>query len=62
MKLAKLKEIMDYNFGPPFLPEGMVTTNWVGSGDERSLSITIDRRDVSIDKDGNVIAAGTFLV
>ena len=62
MNLVKLKKIMDRDFGPPFLPEGMVSTKWEGSGDERSLSITIDRRDVSIDKDGNVIASGTFLV
>ncbi len=62
MKLEKLKAIIDHNFGPPFLPEGMVSTKWEGSGDERSLSITIDRRDVSIDKDGNVIASGTWVV
>ena len=62
MNLVKLKKIMDRDFGSPFLPEGMVSTKWEGSGDERSLSITINRRDVSVDKDGNVIASGTFLV
>lgn len=62
MNLAKLKAILDRDFGAPFLPEGTVSTKWEGEGAECFLSITIGRRDVSIDSDGNVISSGTLLV
>ncbi len=58
--LAKLKLIFDHHFAPPFLPEGMVTAKFVGRNDD--LSITICRRDVQINKHGEVTGAGTCLV
>lgn len=57
MSLAKLKKILDEEFGPPFLPKGMVTTKW----DEDLLVIKIGRRDIEIDNRLKVHASGTDL-
>ncbi len=60
IKIEKLKTMIDRNFKPPFLPEGMVETKWIESkGKKRFLQIKIDRRDVWIDDRGNVASSGT---
>lgn len=61
--LEKLKIIIDSNFGPPFLPEGMVTTKWSGPTNDAAsmLNIYIGERDIQLDEDGIVLAAGTLL-
>lgn len=61
MILAKLKEILDKEFGAPFLPKGMVKTKWIESTPESPelLEIKIGRRDVWVDEKLKVHASGT---
>lgn len=58
ISLERLKTVIDWHFAPPFLPTGMVTAQFVDSGD---LEIRIGARDVWLNKDGEVTAAGTQL-
>jgi hypothetical protein len=61
MNLTTLKSILDSQFSPPFLAEGLVETRWITWYDEPALSIKIGRRDVVIDESGEIIAEGTSL-
>lgn len=63
LTLEKLCEVLNQNFGEPFLEEGMVSADiWEDEETgEKSLAIQIGRRDVQIDSDGQVIGAGTML-
>ena len=56
--LERLKEILDSNFTPPFLEEGMVEAQFVEHTKEKTLQVNIGRRDVWISESGEVIAAG----
>lgn len=58
--LAKLKKILDKEFGLPFLPRGMVTTEWI-EGKSKLLKIKIGRRDIEIDEKLKVQASGIDL-
>jgi len=60
LTLERLKEIIDQNFGEPFLKEGMVTADFT-YGEGKTLAITIGRRDVEINEDGEVVGSGTML-
>ena len=62
MKVSKLKEILDSKFCSPFLAEGMVSTRWVDTSKGQVLEIKIDRRDVWLDEDGDVVGAGTQVI
>ena len=59
LKLKKLARVLQENFDEPFLVSGGVTVEY--DEDRNELSICIGRRDLTIDSDGNVVAAGTFL-
>lgn len=60
MTNEKLKKMLDYHFGPPFLPEGLVQTRWHDSEKRgRLLTIKIGRRDVQFTEDGDVVGSGT---
>ena len=59
MTLQALKGVLDGYFGPPFLPEGHVRTEWRHEG--RELAIYIGRRDVQIGEDGSVSGCGTIV-
>ena len=61
MTIVDLKMILDADFSPPFLPEGMVRTWWTEGKDGDHLHIKIDRRDIEINEAGDVVGAGTFL-
>jgi len=63
--LERLKEIIDQNFGPPFLEEGLVVAKFVDDDNgakEKTLQINIGRRDIWINEAGEVTASGTTLV
>jgi len=63
MKVMKLKEILDANFCSPHLADGMVSTRWVDTEKHgRVLEIKIDRRDVWLDEDGDVVGSGTQVI
>ena len=59
--LEKLKEILDEQFGEPFLPKDIVIAEIIKFDEKKELSITIGRRDIQIDEYGNVNSSGTFL-
>lgn len=61
MNLADLKEVLDSNFGHPFLERDMVQTKIGSYKGEATLEIQIGRRDVTILQDGTVLHAGTSL-
>jgi len=61
LTLERLKEIIDQNFGTPFLEEGLVTASLDNEDGEKTLSITIGRRDVQINEAGEVVGSGTML-
>lgn len=60
MILAKLKKILDEEFGPPFLPKGLVQATWVGAN-QKVLKIRIGRRDIDIDEKLKMRGSGTDL-
>jgi len=62
MTVSKLKEILDGQFCPPYLAEGMVSTRWVDTSKGRVLEVKIDRRDVWLDEDGDVVGSGTTVI
>lgn len=53
--LIDLKDIIDRNFAPPFLPRGIVKTCW----DHQGLQLTIGPREVTIKLDGTLGDTGT---
>jgi|GEM_PF-2636021 len=66
--LEKLKKIIDENFRAPFLPEGFVTAKFVTARPNPfrpnpvpndTLQVKIGPRDVWIERDGTISAAGT---
>ena len=58
-EMKKLVKLINRNFGPPFLEKGTVQAKMERKG--AGFSITIGRRDVSVDSDLNVTGAGTCL-
>lgn len=59
VSLKRLKEVIDGNFGEPYLPEGLVQTRWLESPDGRQLEIRIGRRDVCLMGNGKTAGSGT---
>jgi hypothetical protein len=59
LTIQQLQEIINRHFTPPFLPAGHVRASI--NEDSGELSLVIGPRDVSIDPDGNVTGAGTWL-
>jgi len=59
LTLGKLEKLLNKHFCPPFVEKGLVKAVLSDNGD--SLSITIGRRDIQIDRAGNIIGAGTML-
>jgi hypothetical protein len=57
-----LAEVLNRNFGPPFLKKGSVVAQVEKEGKKLTLTLTIGRRDITIDVKGDVIGAGTTLV
>lgn len=59
--LEQIKQILEENFTPPFLEEGMVKAKFVEpiEGKEKTLQINIGRRDIWLNEKGEVTAAGT---
>ena len=58
MTLDQLAQIFNQEFQEPFLPDGMVQ---VRMNDDGTMRLQIDRRDVHINEDGEVLGAGTAL-
>lgn len=58
MKLTKFADILNKEFGPPFLPDGFVRAIWEPGN---TLRVYIGRRDIHIDEEGHVLGAGTCL-
>ena len=56
--LKELKKILDQEFCPPFVPDGMVKTKWI-KGKPRLLEIKIGPRDIWLDENFKVQGAGT---
>jgi hypothetical protein len=56
--LEKLCEIINEQFGEPFLVKDGVSAEMQDDG---TLSINIGRRDIQIDQNGEVVSCGTFL-
>lgn len=56
-EIKKLVAVINANFKPPFLPKGAVKA----SVDKNGFVLVIGPRDVSFDKDLNVLSVGTFL-
>lgn len=60
--LEKLCEIINENFGEPFLVKDGVSAEIYETDDgEKELSINIGRRDVQINEQGEVVGCGTFM-
>ena len=57
LTLGKLAEVLNKHFCPPFVEKGFV--NAALSPDGELLSIIIGRRDIEIDRNGDVVGAGT---
>jgi len=55
--LGKLAKMFNKHFCPPFVEKGLV--NAALSDDGEMLSIIIGRRDIEIDRNGDVVGAGT---
>ena len=61
LTIEKLCEIINTEFGAPFLIEDGVSAEILLNDDGTTeLSINIGRRDVQIDEKGEVLGAGTF--
>ena len=58
MKLEILGNLINQEFGLPFLPEGTVRAKLQEDG---TLKLWIGRRDVHFDDKGTVLGAGTCL-
>ena len=61
ISLEKLCDLLNEHFGDPFLVAGGVTAKIVNNDGVEELSISIGRRDVTIDANGEVVGCGTFL-
>ena len=62
LTLEKLCEIINWHFGEPFLVKDGVCAELIEDEDEGTLlAITIGRRNISIDRDGEIIDTGTFM-
>jgi hypothetical protein len=61
ISLEKLCDLLNEHFGDPFLVAGGVTAEIVNNDGVEELSISIGRRDVTIDANGEVVGCGTFL-
>ena len=57
LTLGKLEKILNKHFCPPFVEKGLV--NAALSDDGELLSIIIGRRDIEIDRNGDVVGCGT---
>jgi hypothetical protein len=62
ISLKQLQKIIDPNFSEPFLKEGIVTTKLYQKDKKERLRITIGRRDISIDENGDIVSAGILLI
>ena len=62
MTLGQLKLLLDKEFGYPFLPLGLVKAVWRELDGEMELDLSIGRRDVTINEEGEVMSAGTSLM
>jgi len=62
LSIEKLCEVLNSEFGSPFLVDGGVVAEILENEDgSKELSINIGRRDVQIDADGEVTSSGTFI-
>jgi hypothetical protein len=62
LTLEKLCEIINSNFGEPYLISGGVTAEIIeDEEDVQLLSINIGRRDIQINTQGEIVGSGTFL-
>jgi len=61
LTLEKLAEIINENFGEPFLVKDGVFAEVIDEDDEAepSLCLTIGRRDIQINSEGEVLGSGT---
>jgi hypothetical protein len=55
---AQLNEILNQNFGEPFLPNDFVASELT---EDNTIQISIGRRDIAIDENGEVIGSGTLM-
>lgn len=60
--LLKLQAVFDSHFSSPFIRDGHVSVKFVDTTKGSHLEIKIGRRDVWIDKEFNVVGAGTSLM
>ena len=61
LSLEKLCEVINENFGEPYLAKDGVSAEIIDDNGIKVLSINIGRRDVQIDEQGEVVGCGTFL-
>jgi hypothetical protein len=61
LSLEKLCEVINQNFGEPYLSKDGVSAEIIDDDGIKVLSINIGRRDVQIDAHGEVVSCGTFL-
>ncbi len=59
LSIETLAIVLQANFRPPFTQAGRVKVELRREGRRKCISIKIGRRDVCIDSDGTVHAAGT---
>lgn len=57
LTLRKLANIIEKNFGPPFLEKEHVRCCVTPGG--KTLMLAIGRRDIEIDENGTIIGSGT---
>lgn len=63
LTLEKLCEMINENFGEPFLVKGGVSAEVFTDEDgTKSMTLQIGRRDVEIDENGEVLGCGTLVV
>jgi hypothetical protein len=61
ISLEKLCEIINTNFGEPFLVKDGVSAEISEYEGKKELTIAIGRRDIQIDENGELVGSGTFV-
>lgn len=61
LTLERLCQIINEGFGEPFLVSGGVVAEIHSEGEDKWLTLSIGRRDVSFTNEGDIWSTGTFM-
>ena len=62
IELDRLAEILNNQFGEPFLAKDGVRAEYREFEGQKELMISIGRRDIQINDAGEVVSCGTFVI